>query len=51
MTSGGNILAIGAVFGILTSVARHKLVIKGPLGKDISQIIESKLGQQIEIKK
>ncbi|MDW8555069.1 coiled-coil domain-containing protein [Staphylococcus xylosus] len=50
LTSGGSILAIGAVFGILTSVVRRTLVIKGPLGKDISQIIESKLGQPIEIK-
>ncbi|HDJ3865143.1 TPA: hypothetical protein PQF73_002443, partial [Staphylococcus aureus] len=51
LTSGGSILAIGAVFGILTSVARRTLVIKGPLGKEISQIIENELGEPIEIKK
>ncbi|PZL46035.1 hypothetical protein [Staphylococcus aureus] len=51
LTSGGSILAIGAVFGILTSVARRTLVIKGPLGKEISQIIENELGETIEIKK
>lgn len=50
LTSGGSILAIGAVFGILTSVVRRTLIIKGPLGKEISQIIVSKLGQPIEIK-
>lgn len=48
LTSG---VAIGAVFGILTSVARRTLVIKGPLGKEISQIIEKELGEPIEIKK
>ncbi|MCC4221736.1 hypothetical protein [Staphylococcus saprophyticus] len=51
LTSGGSILVIGAVFGILTSVVRRTLVIKGPLGKEISQIIENELGEPIEIKK
>lgn len=51
LTSGGSILAIGAVFGILTSVVRRTLVIKGPLGKEISQIIENELREPIEIKK
>ncbi|MCJ0941337.1 hypothetical protein [Mammaliicoccus sciuri] len=50
LASGGGILAMGAVFGILTSVARRTLVIKGPLGKEIAQIIENRLGKPIEIK-
>lgn len=50
LTSGGSILAIGAVFGILTSVARRTLVIKGPLGKEITRIIENHFGETVEIK-
>lgn len=50
LSSGGSILAIGAVFGLDSSVARCTLVIKGPLGKDISQVIENEMGELVEIK-
>lgn len=48
--SGGSILVALAGFGVMSSYLRRTLAIKGPLGKDISQIIENKMGKPVEIK-
>lgn len=48
--SGGGILAAVASLGVLGSYAKRSFAIKGPLGKEIAQIIESNFGKPIEIK-
>lgn len=48
--SGGSILVAMAGLGVLSSYLSRTLIIKGPLGKELSQIIESNFGKPIEIK-
>lgn len=48
--SGGGILAAVAGLGVLGSYFKRTLTVKGPLGKEIAQIIESNFGKPIEIK-
>ncbi|GAB1613581.1 hypothetical protein HB162lentus_22260 [Mammaliicoccus lentus] len=50
LLSGGGIIAAIAGLGVLGSYAKRTFAIKGPLGKEISEIIENKLGQPIEFK-
>ncbi|MDN6742457.1 MAG: hypothetical protein L0L63_08425 [Staphylococcus equorum] len=48
--SGGSLLFALAGLGVLGTYFKRTFTLKGPLGKDISQIIENKIGESVEIK-
>lgn len=48
--SGGSLLLAAAGLGILGSYFKRTFTIKGPLGKEITRIIENHFGEPVEIK-
>ncbi|MCC2089971.1 hypothetical protein KRP69_12170 [Mammaliicoccus sciuri] len=48
--SGGSILLAAAGLGILGSYFKRTFTIKGPLGKDLTRIIENNFGEPVENK-
>ncbi|MBL0377877.1 MULTISPECIES: hypothetical protein [unclassified Staphylococcus] len=48
--SGGSILLAAAGLGIIGSYFKRTFTIKGPLGKEITRIIENHFGEPVEIK-
>lgn len=48
--SGGSLLPAAAGLGIIGSYFKRTFTIKGPLGKEITRIIENHLGEPVEIK-
>ncbi|WP_445194768.1 hypothetical protein [Staphylococcus xylosus] len=48
--SGGSLLLAAAGLGIIGSYFKRTFAIKGPLGKEITRIIENQFGEPVEIK-
>lgn len=48
--SGGSLLLAVAGLGILGSYFKRTFTIKGPLGKDLTRMIENNFGEPIEVK-